>query len=171
MNSYSITLYGSNTWDIFSADCEKLYTSYNVAIRQILKLDRCTHRYLIEPLSSCLHLKTILESRYVTFHKTLLASKKKPIRFLARLNELDLRTVLGRTLHKLTTLVGIDTDKPGELTVSRIKSKLKYFEVPNEEMWRLPICNDLLDVRQGNLELKGFTKDECSDMLRWVCTS
>ena len=103
--------------------------------------------------------------------KTLLASKKKPIRFLARLNELDLRTVLGRTLHKLTTLVGIDTDKPGELTVSRIKSKLKYFEVPNEEMWRLPMCNDLLDVRQGNLELKGFTADECSDMLRWVCTS
>ena len=43
MNSYSITLYGSNTWDIFSADCEKLYTSFNVAIRQILKLDRCTH--------------------------------------------------------------------------------------------------------------------------------
>ena len=78
---------------------------------------------------------------------------------------------MGRTLHKLTTLVGIDTDKPGELAVSCIKTKLKYCEVPNEEMWRLPICNDLLDVRQGNLELKGFTIDECSDMLRWVCTS
>ena len=33
-------IYGSNIWDIFSKDCEKLYTSFNVALRQILRVDK-----------------------------------------------------------------------------------------------------------------------------------
>ena len=55
MNTYATSLYGSNTWDIFSPDCERLYNSYNVAIRIVLDVDRCTHRYMIEPLSGNLH--------------------------------------------------------------------------------------------------------------------
>ena len=39
MNIYATTLYGSNTWNIFSNDCEKLYSSFNVAVRQILRVD------------------------------------------------------------------------------------------------------------------------------------
>ena len=171
MNSYATTLYGSNTWDIFSVDCEKLYTSYNVAIRQILRVDRCTHRYLIEPLSKCFHLKTVVASRYITFYKTLLESKKKPVRYLARLNGSDLRTVMGRTLQKLTSLLKMNTNKPEELTAGYIKRNLKYFEVPADKEWRVPICNELLDIRHGDTELKGFTTEECIDMLSYICSS
>ena len=46
--------------------CEKLYKSYNVALRNILRIDRCSHRYLLEPLSRVLHLKTMLSSKFVS---------------------------------------------------------------------------------------------------------
>ena len=98
MNIYATTLYGSNTWDILSPDCERLYKSFNVTMRHVLKIDRCTHRYMIEPLSDCLHLKTVLAARYATFHQSLVNSKKLTVRFLARLAEDDQWTVLGRTL-------------------------------------------------------------------------
>ena len=39
MNVYATTLYGSNTWDLFSNECEKLYRSFNVAVRQIFRLN------------------------------------------------------------------------------------------------------------------------------------
>ena len=68
-----------------------LYSSYNVTLR----VDRCTHRYLIEPLSKCLHLKTMLASRYSTFHNSLVKSKKLPVRFFARISKSDKRTVWG----------------------------------------------------------------------------
>ena len=35
-----------------------------------------THRYLIESISQCLHVKTMLASRYVSFYETIEASSK-----------------------------------------------------------------------------------------------
>ena len=58
MNIYTTSFYGSNLWDIFSNDVERLYKSWNVAMRQIYEVSRCTHRYLIEPLSKSMHPKT-----------------------------------------------------------------------------------------------------------------
>jgi hypothetical protein len=117
MNTYATSLYGSNTWDIFSPECERLYTSYNVTIRNVLNIDRCTHRYMIEPLSECLHLKTMISSMYATFHRSLVTSKKLPVRFLARLVEKDNRTVL------------VDEDL-SRLSSSLIKKQMKYRDAP-----------------------------------------
>ena len=59
MYSYATTMYGSNTWDLFSKDCEKLYRSFNVAIRHVFNLHRQTHRYFIESITQSLHLDFI----------------------------------------------------------------------------------------------------------------
>ena len=39
MNIYNRAFYGSCLWDMFSADCEKLYKSWNVAVRQAFNVD------------------------------------------------------------------------------------------------------------------------------------
>ena len=54
--TYACNLYGSNTWDLFSPECQRLFTSYNVAVRTILKLPKTTHRYLLESLTDFPHL-------------------------------------------------------------------------------------------------------------------
>ena len=106
MNSYALCIYGSNLWDIFSSDCERLYTSYNVAIRNILKVDRCTYRYLIEPLPDSIHLKTMIQSRYVSFYKSLRQCNKLPVRFLAHIYvELINGLCLGEFYELLQTCV------------------------------------------------------------------
>ena len=172
MNTYSTSLYGSNTWDIFSPDCERLYSSYNVAIRLILRIDRCSHRYLIVPLSECLHLKTMIASRFVTFYRTLITSKKTPVRFLARIAEQDQRTVLGRTLSRLLLECSLDTDDLMKLTASLVKKKVVYKEVPVDEKWRVNLGQELLKIRDDNLtELPGFSKEECEELLQHICTS
>ena len=102
-NSFATNIYGSNLWDIFGKNCDKLYKSYNVAIRNTLKLDRCTHRYLLEPLSGVSHMQTMLSSRFVTFHKGLLSCSKLPVCFLARVYEDDLRTVHDRNVYEITS--------------------------------------------------------------------
>ena len=49
------------------------------------KVHRDTHRYLIEIISLCLHVKTMLAGRCVSFYETIEASSKLCIRFLSNL--------------------------------------------------------------------------------------
>ena len=56
VHSYACNLYGANLWDIFSQDCQRICTSYNVAVRNIFNLPRTTHRYLLETLTDMPHL-------------------------------------------------------------------------------------------------------------------
>ena len=172
MNTYATSLYGSNTWDIFSPECERLYTSYNVTIRNVLNIDRCTHRYMIEPLSECLHLKTMISSRYATFHRSLVTSKKLPVRFLARKAEKDNRTVLGRTLSRLMLYCGIIDDDLSRLSSSLIKKKMKYRDVPIGEEWRVNLSKELLKIQNGNdVTIPGFTSEEYEELIRYVCVA
>ena len=169
LNSFATGLYGSNLWDLFSKDCDRLYTSYNVAIRNILHLDRCTHRYLIEPLSENLHVKTILASRFVTFHQSLRSSSKFPVRFLANLYEQDLRTVHGKNLMEIAQICG---QPVGQLSSQLVKAKLRYRTIPNDEIWRLSLSRELKNICDNNdLLPPGFTNDEVEEMLKYVCSS
>ena len=171
MRTYAMSIYGSNTWDIYSKDCEKLYKSFNVAIRQILEVDRCTHRYMIESLSECPHMKTILASRYVTFYRSLLSTKKMPVRFLARVSEFDQRTVLGRTVSRLAADVNLRMDEFPKLTACYVMKNLPYQPIPQAEKWRIPICKELLSLRRNDLMLDGFSNLEIDELLRHLCVS
>ena len=62
VNIYCTSFYGSNLWDLYSKDVDKIFKSWNVTVRNVLKLPFTTHRYLIEPLSACMHPKTMLTS-------------------------------------------------------------------------------------------------------------
>ena len=169
LHTFATNLYGSNLWDIFGKDCDRLYASYNVAIRNILHVDRCTHRYMIEPMSEVMHLKTMLASRFVSFHDSLINSKKFSIRFLARLFESDMRTVYGRNLHEIASLCNVDHR---QLTPKIVKSKLKYREVSDEDQWRVRMGKELLELRDKETKhLPGFTADEQAEVLHYICTT
>ena len=170
MHAYTTSLYGSNTWDILSPECERIYTSYNVTIRKVLGVDRRTHRYLIEPLSGSFHLKTLVACRYVTFATSLVNSCKLPVRFLARLCEGDQRTVLGRTLSALRSICSLDDSS--SITARIVKQNMKYMEAPQHEQWRQNIASELLAIKDGNqLELEGFSCEECVELLQHICVS
>ena len=107
-----------------SNEAEKLYRSWNVMVRNFLNLDKKTHRSLIEPLSGHLHLKTMLLSRFVRFHKGLVNSPKFTVRFLARLAERDQRTVHGKTLNWL--LGQCKVEHIDDLTSNLVKRNVVY---------------------------------------------
>ena len=44
---YTCDLNGSNLWDFYSRDVQKLLNSWNIAIRILFDLPRETHRYFI----------------------------------------------------------------------------------------------------------------------------
>lgn len=66
VNIYATSFYGSVLWDLNGAAEEKLFTSWNVLIRDIWKIPNNSHRYFIEEVSGT-HLRSALSQRYLTF--------------------------------------------------------------------------------------------------------
>ena len=135
-------------------------------MRQCFGVDRQTHRYLIEELSGSMHPKVMLCSRFTNFHSSLLTCEKFPVRFLARLSEKDQRTVFGQNLKKIS-----NECKTVFPTKNEVKKKMKYFEVPSSEKFRLGLIKDLIGCKFDRLTLLDSSKAEVEEMLEFICVS
>ena len=168
LQTYACNIYGSNTWDLFSRECQKVYTNYNVAVRNMLKLPRTTHRYLLEPLTESPHLFTQLVSRYVTFVSSLLCSNAFEVRFLVRLCMNDQRTVLGRTMTRIALLCNA---RPDDISSNMVKKSVKYAPIPEAEVWRIGVVQNMCSIRDRTIPDHGLTDTEAAEILDFACTS
>ena len=48
---------------------------------------------------------------------------------------------------------------------------LRYFKVPENEIWRVNLLKELLDSRLDNIEIPGFSHEEISELIDFVCVS
>ena len=110
LNIYVTSFYGSNLWDLYSADVDRIFKSWNVTIRNVYDVPWQTHRYLVEVISNCSHPKTLMCSRFVKFTNSLVTSKNNSVRYLGKLNKVDKRSLLGKTLVKIGTDCKLDVD-------------------------------------------------------------
>ena len=165
---YCTSFYGSCLWNIYSAEVDRLYRSWNVSVRNIFQVPYTTHRYLVQPLSDSSHPKTILSSRFTKFMQSLVSSTKSSISYLARLVRYDNRTLAGRTVSRLSRECNIDKES---LTVSSVSKSVRYFPVPEEELWRIDIMKELLNVNRNCLTINDFSYMETNHMMNFLCTS
>ena len=170
INSYATSFYGSLLWNLQSKNCEKLFNAWSVAVRNVMKVDRKTHRHLIESLSGYPHIKTVLYARYVKFYQSMINSPKFSIRFLARLFEKDKRSVLGKTLRHTLDVCNLNSRNIDHLTPSLVKRKMEYVRTPAGHEWVADMAQELINVRDSKIEVHGFMTDEIIDMLDFVCT-
>ena len=48
---------------------------------------------------------------------------------------------------------------------------LLYSQIPDEQLWRIGLIHELLNIRVGEIEVPGFTPDDISDILDFTCIS
>ena len=108
-------------------------------------------------------------ARFISFYKSLVNCPKFCVRYLARLAETDMRTVMGRTLHHLKLQCTVN--KTEDLSPALIKKSMKYSAIPEAEEWRIPLALELKDIRDGKVSLSEFSKSEVEELLASVCIS
>ena len=157
VNIYCSNFYGSNLRDLYSNGVDRVFRSWNVTVRNVFSIPFTTHRYLIEPLSACMHPKTMLTSRYVKFLGSLMSSTKNSVRFLVNLVKDDNRTLTGRTLSRICD----DTNlQRSSLSAGLVRKNVVYFPVPAGQEWRSNIILELLNVRKSTLWIGNLESDE-----------
>ena len=169
IQSYACNVYGSNVWDLFSAECQRLYTSYNVTIRNVLRLPRTTHRYLIEGLTDIPHLYVQLLSRYVTFAHSLQKSTFETC-FLSNICIGDMRTTLGRSLKTIADLCEHHGDV-SSLSSTLVKRRVQYARLPSSEDWRIGVIWDMQNVMDKKIKNGDLSYDEALTIRDFACTA
>ena len=162
INIYLNHFYGSNLWYLF--DCDRLYAAWNNVIRNIFKLPRRTHRYLIEPVSESPHLKCMLTNRFIKFYNNLYSCDKTVIKNLRCIQERDARSTFGANILKLC----LCNNNMNPLQLSR--NIVSYNTVPVNEFWRVDLIKEILLIWHNNLEIH-FNAQELSNILDFVAES
>ena len=50
-----------------------------------------------------------------------------------------------------------------------VKKQLKYFDVPLEHAWKVPVLQELLNTRIHNLYVEGFDDYVITEMINMLC--
>ena len=58
-----------------------------------------------------------------------------------------------------------------ELDSREVRGIFNYKPAPDEERWRFSILEELLEAREGRIEIEGFQNNEIEEMLEFVCVS
>ena len=167
LNTRVTSFYGSNLWDLYSKEVIRIFSSWNVTVRNIFKLPRSTHRFFIEAVSNCAHPKTMMYTRYLRFQETMKSCSRLCVRFLVNLVSDDRRTLMGRTLEKMSDECLVRR----ELLSSSVARNVRYYTPPPEEEWRIPLLAELLNARDGRAEIEGIDAADIECMINEVCTS
>ena len=51
-----------------------------------------------------------------------------------------------------------------------VKKQMKYFDVPLEHAWTVPVLQELLNTRMNNLYVEGFDDYVITEMINMLCT-
>ena len=170
MRIYTTSFYGSSLWNIFDGSCQKLFTAWNTSVRMAFGVPRETHRYLLESISECVHPQQMLVKRFLKFHKTLQQSRKKSMRLLSMLSEGNLMTTYGQNLWKISHKCKEDIKM---LTSRNVGDKFKYAPIPDEEMWKIDVIKEMLELKWNESEIDNFEveNNDLDLMIRFLCTS
>ena len=144
-------------------------------IRIVSKLPIETHKYIVEKISDCSHIKHKLYSRYIKFLKSVNDSSKPGLKFLLNIAKNDIRSVTSANLRKI-----FDDSKlyivPGVTTKQSLKDYEAY-RIPDGQEWRIPLLSSLMKVREGQWEII-FDEEDSDDpnennidhLINMVCT-
>ena len=108
----------------------------------------------------------MLASRCVSFYEIIEASSKLCIRFLSSLCKNDLNTALGRNLFSIANDCSVNLSNLSKMLV---KKQMKYFDVPLEHKWKVPVLQELLNTRVNNLFVEGFNDYVITEMINMLC--
>ena len=167
-NLYCCSFYGSNLWNLYSRQCDKLYKSFNVSIRICYNIPRNSHKYHIEPLIDYPHPKIMMCSRFVKFHQTIRNCNKVSIRKLAKLTFIDEKSVYKQNLASIARDCNTTIEN---LSPTSVKCDMNYVAVPSHEEWRIPLLQNLLAVRSAEWHLDNYDRNEIALMINHVCTT
>ena len=137
-------------------------------MRVMHKLPRQTHKYFIEPLSNCQHLKFVLLKRFLKFKEQVMRCPKPLMKTMFNLFEYNCNTTTGKNMRNIMLLC--DKNSIIDLNSSDI-DLLTYEPVPKDDEWKISVAEEILSITEDQAILPGFNNNEVNALLYDICVS
>ena len=164
---YNTSFYGSQIWDQFGKEAERIEKTWNISQRIFLKLPRTCHKYFIEPLSETRHIKFSLCKRFMNFIQKIAGSAKRVLRLMLVNVKNDSQSTTGRNLRKIRLML---SKANSDHINSHDFDNMVYAKIPTNGEWKLTMAKEITNIRNGLLEIPGFTRKEISETLAAITT-
>ena len=156
----------------------KLFTSWNILVRNIWKVPNISHKYFIEEISGSSHLKAILCQRFLTFSQSLLSSKKKCLSQLAKKMVMDQGSISGQNLNFVSIHSGYPSHSILKMSPRAVSNDLRFYPVPEDSAWKVNFLKELISLRdcddlhiESQTDQEFLTKEEIQDLIALVSTN
>ena len=159
---YLSSLYGSNLWDLFSPSAERLYSTWNVTVKETFDLDVKTHKFISQNLSVKPHIRISLMKRFCKFYQKLKLSNKPEVRHLFQIQKGDMRSIFGRNCFNLCA--EMDVSEINDIQLNKISMPI----IQDQDKWKIPFLKELLCMRDGCLDA-GLSDNEIDDLICNIC--
>ena len=80
----------------------------------------------------------------------------------------DVRSITGSNIRNVLLLT--DKDTFADISKQDIR-KLIYHKIASEDQWKIGFIREITEVKNNQLGLTEFTKEELNDILEYLCTS
>ena len=95
-------------------------------------------------------------------------SGKERVKMLMETSREDVRSVTGSNYRNIMLLVG-------KSSVNDVRKedveKIGYFELDSDESWKVGSIREIIQVKQGLMQVPGFGSDELETIFNYLCTS
>ena len=98
----------------------------------------------------------------------MLKSESSVINLIATINEKDSRTIHGNNLKNIANDCGTTIE---DLSSYIVKKEMKFFRVPHEEQWRIPLVKELMETKHGDLKLSELDNNDLNEMVKMLTTT
>ena len=77
-------------------------------------------------------------------------------------------TTFAKNLRNIESCVGVDIDI---LSCNKLKNSMKYSRVPHDQMWRVALLRDLLELKWNTVEIDMVSEvvDDLSSVIDSLC--
>ena len=158
---------GSQLWKFGSNELEKFESTYNKSIKIMYDLPVATHRFFIEPLSGVPHMRRILVRRYLSFIENIRRSSKVSLNQLLELVQRDVRMTTGANLRLI--MIMAELGRIEDLNLGKVD--FEYHKVKKIDEWKIGFVQEIVDVKQEELNITGMDLAEIEEILEYLCTS
>ena len=162
---YGSSFYGSPLWNLYGCGSQKLYTTWNIAMRKLLNLPYQTHTRFLEILACIRHIKFSLKSRFIKFICSLLKSSNPLISQLCHYTLNDSRSPTGYNLASIFNEFKIVDTSLTVIALQYVSSEIRNFnDCSNEDIGLCSVLKELIDCKYG-ISKCGLSNDEISEMI------
>ena len=165
---YNSHFSGSPLWDLHGSIVKSLEGSYNLAVKNMFGLPLATHRSLICPITERSHLRNILYLRFVNFVKQIKTTQKRiPKMLLSHIMD-DVNSTTGSNIRKI--LLMTDKFRVDDLRKCDIM-RIPYHSTDNYSDWKVKMLKEIIDIKEGYLDIQNFDTTYLNEIIEYLCVS